>query len=32
MTSRIVANVAFPRADMVAEFDRTGAFLRIRQM
>jgi hypothetical protein len=29
---RIVANVASPRADMVAEFDRTGAFLRIRQM
>ncbi|MEU1546247.1 hypothetical protein [Nocardia sp. NPDC005745] len=29
---RIVANVTSPRTDMVAEFDRTGAFLRIRQM
>ncbi|WP_280493572.1 hypothetical protein [Nocardia asiatica] len=29
---RIVANVTSPRADMVAEFDRTGAFLRIRQV
>ncbi len=29
---RIVANVTSPRTDMVAEFDRTGAFLRIRQV
>ncbi|WP_280413651.1 hypothetical protein [Nocardia asiatica] len=29
---RIVANVTSPRADVVAEFDRTGAFLRIQQV
>ncbi|WP_433520925.1 hypothetical protein ACQPZ2_26490 [Nocardia pseudovaccinii] len=29
---RIVANVSSPRTDMVAEFDRAGAFLRIRQV
>ena len=29
---RIVANVSSPRTDMVAEFDRTGAFLRIQQV
>ncbi|MGW0246364.1 hypothetical protein ACWDYH_06945 [Nocardia goodfellowii] len=29
---RIVANVLSPRAEIVAEFDRTGAFLRMRQV
>ncbi|MFI7667273.1 hypothetical protein [Nocardia sp. NPDC049526] len=29
---RIVANVTSPRTDMVAEFDRTGALLRIQQV
>lgn len=28
---RMVANVVSPRSEMIAEFDRTGAFLRIRQ-
>lgn len=28
---RIVANVASPRSEMVVEFDRTGAFLRMEQ-
>lgn len=28
---RIVANVVSPRAEMIAEFDQTGAFLRVRQ-
>ncbi|MFC9472188.1 hypothetical protein ACWF99_01235 [Nocardia sp. NPDC055002] len=29
---RIVANVLSPRSEMVAEFDRTGTFLRVRQV
>ncbi|MFI9503442.1 hypothetical protein [Nocardia sp. NPDC052566] len=29
---RIVANVASPRTELVAEFDHTGAFLRIQQV
>ncbi|WP_067824894.1 hypothetical protein [Nocardia inohanensis] len=29
---RIVANVVSPRTEMLAEFDRTGALLRIRQV
>ncbi|WP_067690030.1 hypothetical protein [Nocardia jejuensis] len=28
---RMVANVSSPRTEMIAEFDRTGAFLRIQQ-
>ncbi|TCJ96665.1 hypothetical protein [Nocardia alba] len=29
---RIVANVLSPRSEMVAEFDRTGTFLRVQQV
>ncbi|MEV6279748.1 hypothetical protein [Nocardia sp. NPDC051832] len=29
---RIVANVLSPRSEMIAEFDHTGAFLRMRQV
>ncbi|MGW6699107.1 hypothetical protein [Nocardia sp. NPDC055049] len=29
---RIVANVLSPRSEMVVEFDRTGTFLRVRQV
>lgn len=29
---RIVANVLSPRAEMIAEFDRTGTFLRMRRV
>ncbi|WP_405137231.1 hypothetical protein [Nocardia sp. NBC_01388] len=29
---RMVANVVSPRSEVVAEFDRTGAFLRMRQV
>ncbi|MQY28925.1 hypothetical protein NRB56_45140 [Nocardia sp. RB56] len=28
---RMVANVVSPRSEMIVEFDRTGAFLRVRQ-